>query len=339
MNIAVQYADGAKMKEILLEAPIQQVLCSFDPAALHSLLSYLPGINTGNDSPAVVKQTICNDKEFYAKMNSIHPDTFKRMINALPDINFLFTYLDPSFSARIIQSANEVAIVNSHRSFLDNRNVVFHLYQEMPNIDSNYTSTLLDVNCGYIYYVMEDHYNLEYLIPYMDSKTLNYVIMCYPQLGEKMAAFNGYTLERVLRNIYHLIPFLKNLSDSTKSIYLWKVPSLGRIMPKTMSNDFAELKFIRNRIDEKNLAYLRSKVPQIDMILNRLNYYDLAALNSKMANIKKYVDTISSDDLERINSSIEFICAIWDNHGRTAVLRLLKHKVFDAGRPFFRLLL
>ncbi|KAM3173549.1 hypothetical protein ACTXT7_012306 [Hymenolepis weldensis] len=324
MNIAVQYADATEMKNILLKAPIQEVLCTFEPQVLYELVHYLPNFYTGNDSPAQVKKVICEDKDFYGRMKKIHADTLKYMINSLPSINFLFSKMNDSFSVRIIKSANKVALAQKRSSYLNDYNVVYHLYQNMPNINSHYASSLLDVNCGYITFVMEHHYNLERLIPYMDSKALNHVIECYPQLGEKMVKFNGNTLERILQNIYHLVPFLGSLKDDTKYAYLLKVPRLDKIMPKTKNQTLTDVKIAKIEIAREHLDYLRSKVPKVEMILNRLNDNDRIAVNSNMTNIKNVVDAMSSEELETINSQIEECCEVLDRKGRDYLLTLLK---------------
>lgn len=339
MNIAVQYADATEMKDILLEAPVQEVLCTLEPEVLYELLNYLPNFSTGNDPPAQVRKVICEDKDFYARMKKIHPDTLKYMINALPNINFLFSKMDDSFLVRIVNSANKVALAEKGSSYLNDYSIVYHLYQDMPNINSYYASTLLDVNCGYITFVMEHHYNLEHLIPYMDSRALNHVIECYPQLGEKMVKFNGNTLERILQDIYHLVPFLGNLNDETKRAYLLKVPRLATIMPMTKNQTLTDVRIAKTEIARENLDYLRSKVPKVEMILNRLNNNQRIAVNSNMPNIKNVMDAMSSEDLKKINSEIEDCCDVWDKMGRKILLAALKINKKDPVCVFFSLLL
>ncbi|VDL60552.1 unnamed protein product [Hymenolepis diminuta] len=337
MNIAVQYADATEMKNILLEAPVQEILCTLEPQVLYDLLSYLPNFSTGNDSPAQVRKVICEDKDFYARMKKIHPDTLKYMINALPYINFLFSKMDDSFLVRIVNSANKAALAEKGSSYLNDYSIVYHLYHDMPNINSYYASTLLDVNCGYITFVMEHHYNLEHLIPYMDSRALNHVIECYPQLGEKMVKFNGNILERILQDVYHLVPFLENLKDVTKRTYLLKVPRLATIMPKNQTH--TEVRIAKTEIAKENLDYLRSKVPKVEMILNRLNNNQRIAVNSNMTKIKNVMDAMPSEDIKKINSEIEDCCDVWDKMGRETLLAALKIIKDDPVYIFFSLLL
>ncbi|KAM7542074.1 hypothetical protein Aperf_G00000000798 [Anoplocephala perfoliata] len=327
---ALYYIKPTDLKNILLKAPIQKLICDLTLEQFAYYIRKLPQAPKFKESDKVVHAYICRDGNFSKKMAEFHPETLQFIVQKVECVEYFFLLMDPSIMDEIWASGMKRLNELAPKQYLDVPYIVDHLYSDMPNIDPSYANIFFEVNCGYIQFIIDNHPYLPNFLVNMDAKNLLHVEECYPNLAKKLVELPGEALHLILANMEDMLGFLNKLDSGTARRYCAKLPEVCTFLQRQLHRTASILR----SLGEKDGKLLEAKMPSLFNLLD-----ELPIKEENMPKVIKLLKGMPDADVEAIEAFAKTVNSLLASLGVEKTREFLEgHRDKPAHAFFLRLL-
>ncbi|KAL5964625.1 hypothetical protein TSMEX_007633 [Taenia solium] len=341
IHIPVHTIDPSVLQSTLLQMPnAHQLIMSVNPMLLQSALMHVPGWGSCSSSmDANALQSMIAGLPYINEIPETRdPVLLQYIIVSIPNTDSMMSGVGPSSNQTTMptvtsheRDATESAAAMSEPPTetpddpnLVDFNVTQFILSTVPSIPPQYANVLLNMDPGFVQFIIKNHHNLPDLLASMNAQTLLYVTAHVPTFGTILSNLSRNALEVIFAKLTNIDGFLEDMDPEVVQAIAAKVPSLGKYAPpESTTTTLPESSTLEPKLDkevtedvlttaaaiaplstDEELELVRSKIPLFDEALKWADPEKVVVLRKLVPDYPEIITNMKQETLEAINSNL-----------------------------------